>query len=389
MYSLPWLWSSIRLTSILQELGQLFFDIEVPIIEVIIMRLLFNAAVKDVTLKRAFSVFFLIRPSDGLAVIHYCVQVKKTKLFKFRMMYRQIASVWMELSFGFLSGGNKKMVSPFVLIASEEDLQKMREILSKIWAFSVSFYSTAVVVTPYLDVRVCVALRTNVHCFHCFFLPLYGSNTDELLFDVFVQVMDALCPGWVDTILSFCADGAQNMQGVFFEIFGCSARCLTAAGYLLIRFWCGTHQLDLIKAKAVTTYSNESWYGTLNVLSEYLRRQQNLINKMWKNCPKVAFKRYLSLGNALPWFARHRIRFLEYIEENSLSCRPSDSWWTFFLALRRVLGKLNILVQSLQSGYFLVTQQKASFCSFIVFLCEKFSVQGLPSAAEVDAWHDT
>jgi hypothetical protein len=379
---------------------QLFFDIDVPIVDVIIRQLLFDPAVEDVTLERALSVFVPMRPSDEQALTHYRVHVKNVKLFRlvigqvglgcsFCMASRQIATVREELSLGFLSGCNDKMVSQFVRIAAGACLQKIREILSNTWAFSVAFDSATVDATSYFDVRVRVAIETTIHCFHCFCLPLYGSHTGELMFDVFRQAMDALCPGWVHTLLSTCADGARNMQGRLRGIVSRIARCSTAAGHTLIRFWCGAHQLDLVVAKAVSAYCDESWYGTLTALIGYLRRQQNLVHEMRTKCPKVASTRWLSLGKVLPWFARHRVRILQYLEEKSPSCTPSVSWWISLPALRRVLDEVNILFKSLQFSSLLLTQQQASFCNFIVSLREKFSVRGPLSATEMAAWDDT
>ena len=201
----------------------LFFDIDVPIVDIIIRKLLFDPDAEDETVDRALSVFVPMRGDDE-AVTHYRTHIKNLKLFKlvigqvslgssFRLASRQITCVREALSLGYLSGCNEAMVSRFVRVAAGACLQKISELLNRTWAFSVAFDSATVESTSYFDVRVRLTVNTKVHCFHLFCLPLYGSHTGELMFGVFKDAMDAVCPRWEHTLLSTCSDGARNMLG--------------------------------------------------------------------------------------------------------------------------------------------------------------------------------
>ena len=377
---------------------QLYFEIDVPIVDTIIRKLLFDPDAEEETSDKALRVFVPMLAEDE-TVTHYRVHIKNLKLFKlvvgqvalgssFRLASRQITLVREALSLGYLSGCNEAMVSRFVRVAAGACLQKLSELLKRAWAFSVAFDSATVESTSYFDVRVRFTVDTTVHCFHVFCLPLFGSHTGELMFDVFKEAMDALCPQWEHSLLSTCSDGARNMLGRVRGIVTRLAVCSATAGHKLIRFWCGAHQLDLVIARRVSEYCDASWYGTLTSLIGYLRRQQNLVNEMRTKCPKVASTRWLSLGKVLPWFARHRVRILQYIEEKNPPCKPSVSWWISLLALRRVTDEVSILFKSLQFGSLLVTQQLQAFGQFVAILREKFSVQGPLSPLQLADWDD-
>jgi hypothetical protein len=188
--------------------------------------------------------------------------IKNMKLFKlvvgqvalgcsFRVASRQISLVREELSLGYLNGCNQVMVSRFVRVAAAACLQKISEFLKRTWAFSVAFDSSTIQATSYFDLRVRFAADAELHCFHLVALPLHGSHTGQLMFDVFEQAMDAIIPGWEDYLLSTCSDGARKMLGRARGIVARIAQRSNAAGHTFIRFWCGTHQLDLVVAKVV------------------------------------------------------------------------------------------------------------------------------------------
>ena len=181
---------------------------------------------------------------------------------------------------------------------------------------------------------------------------------------MFGVLKDAVCPRWEHTLLSTCSDGARNMLGRVRGIVSRVSQCSTVAVHKLIRFWCDAHQLDLVIARRVSAYCDETWYGTLTALIGYLRRQQNLVNEMRTKCPKVATTRWLSLGKVLPWFARHRARIIEYLQEKNPPCMPSVAWWISLLSARRVTDEVNILFKSLQYGSLLLTQQVEAFAKF-------------------------
>jgi hypothetical protein len=95
---------------------------------------------------------------------------------------------------GYLNGCDESSVSRFVRVAAAACLQKINMLLKRTWAFSVAFDSSTQA-TSYFDVRVRFAADAELLCFHMLALPLHGSHTGQLMFDVFEQAMDAIIPG--------------------------------------------------------------------------------------------------------------------------------------------------------------------------------------------------
>jgi hypothetical protein len=61
--------------------------------------------------------------------------------------------------------------------------------------FSEEFDFSTKEATSYFDERVRFAADAEHLCFHMLELPLQGSHTGQLMFDVFEQAMDAIIPG--------------------------------------------------------------------------------------------------------------------------------------------------------------------------------------------------
>lgn len=378
---------------------QMYCHIDIPVIDVIMKKLLFDPEDEEETVDRALSVFVAQLDEDG-SVTQYRAHIKNLKLFKlvigqvalgssFRLAARQIACVREELSLGYLRACDRGKVASFVRVAAAACLQKLREILCSVWAFSVAFDSATVQTTSYFDVRVRFVIGTTLHCCHLLCLPLFGSHTGQLMFDVFKEAMDALCPAWPDALLATSSDGARNMTGRVRGIVSRVGECVADAGHCLTRFWCGAHQLDLVVSATVASFCDQNWYSTLTALIGYLRRQQNLVNEMRSKCPKVATTRWLSLGKVLPWFSKHRVRITSYLEEKNPPCKPSIVWWLSLLAARRVTDELNHLFKSLQDSAILAHQQTALFVQFIQTLRERVSVEGPLTPQQIEDWDST
>ena len=374
---------------------QMFFHIDIPVIDVIMTKLLFDPEDEGIV-ERVLNVFVAQLDGDG-SVVQYRAHIKNLKLFNlaigyvalgssFRLAARQIACAKEELRLGYLSSCDRGKVASFVRVAAAACLQKLREILGSVWAFSVAFDSATVQATSYFDVRVRFVVKTTLHCFHLFCLPLFGSHTGQLMFDVFKEAMDALCPAWPDTLLATSTDGARNMTGRVRGIVSRVGNCVDDAGHHLTRFWCGVHLLDLVVCSTVSSFCDETWYSTLTALIGYLRRQQNLVNEMRSKCPKVTTTRWLSLGNVLPWLAKHRTRIIAYLDDKNPPCKPSVVWWLAMLASRRITDDLNILFKSLQSSAILAHQQTALFASFIETLRDRVFLEGPLTPQQIQNW---
>jgi hypothetical protein len=208
------------------------------------------------------------------------------------------------------------------------------------------------------------------------------------MLDVFNKAMGALCPTWIDNVLSTCSDGARNMTGRVRGIVSRIGALSTDTGSTLIRFWCGARQLDIIVKDCIEKYCNEEWFGVLTALIGHLRRQQNLINNMRSKCPKVALRRWLSLGTILKWLAVHRVQIVEYLDEKMPHCTPHFGWWISLLSLRRVTEFLDVLFKELQEKALVVCQQEALFADSFRNLRNLVGLEELLSPSEFDNCSD-
>eukprot|EP00957_Ditylum_brightwellii_P182541 13905417-Ditylum_brightwellii.AAC.1 len=102
--------------------------------------------------------------------------------------------------------------------------------------------------------------------------------------------MDAVVRCWKDTLLSASSDGARNMTGHARGIVSLIARIISP-DQMLLRMWCGAHQLDLVFQKAVSKLCKNTFYHALTVLIGYLCQQFNFIADVGGKCLKVATTR--------------------------------------------------------------------------------------------------
>lgn len=109
-----------------------------------------------------------------------------------------------------------------------------------------------------------------------------------------------------------CSDGARNITRRVRGIATFVASLVDEEGCNLIRFWFGSHQLDLAAQAVVCEYCSDEFYSTLTGVMGYLRRQRNLVNEVRIKFLKVATTRWLSLGKVFPWFSKNQIRVIEY-----------------------------------------------------------------------------
>ena len=124
--------------------------------------------------------------------------------------------------------------------------------------------------------------------------------------------------------------------------------------------WCALHQLDIVIQNSVTTYFNDDFYSGLTGVIGYLRRQQNLVQRMKAKCPKVADTRWLSLGKVCKWFCKHRVQILEYLDEKNPSCKPENHWWIYVAACETIIKEVNVAFAAGQGLTTLVGEQKKS-----------------------------
>lgn len=378
---------------------ELFFFIHEDIVNTILRGLLFHADDSPTTIERAMQMFECVT-AEGAVVeggrsfnnnedcaAYRRVRVRQGKLFRlvmgymsfgasFRLVSRQLLCTREVLGLGYLHGCSEKKVSQYARIALAANLQKLREILSTCWTFSIAFDSATIESTSYFDVRVRFGRRGQIFCFHLAALPMYGRHTGELMSDLFCKAMDVVCPTWRSKLLSAASDGARNMTGRVRGVVSRVASELTPSTMRLIRVWCGAHQLDLIFQKEIVQLCDSAFYGTLTSVIAYLRRQYNFINTIRSKCPKVATTRWLSLGKVLRWLTANRSKVYQYFEAKDPTCKPPLCWWIVVLTLADIVADVDRLFKSLQASTLLIQQQLGAFNKFVVALRERTGLAG-------------
>lgn len=125
--------------------NQMFLDVDVPIVDTIIRKMLFDPDTNSETVESSLNMFEPTQRAgvDRNAVTHYLVHMKKLKLFKrllgltalgcsFRLAFRQIALIREVLSLGYFNGNNDAKVSHYIQVAAAVCLQKISELLKRI-----------------------------------------------------------------------------------------------------------------------------------------------------------------------------------------------------------------------------------------------------------------
>ena len=241
-------------------------DINKSILYVIIRELLINPKAANDSVDRALAIFVLVQSesfSTDENLSHYRFSIKNTNIFNFfistfalvasfRFMARQIASAREEISLGYLGGCNDAKVSSLVQVAAATCPQKLRNVLSTNWDFSVSFDSSAVERTSCSDIRLRIVLGTSLHCFHLLCLPLFGRHTGELMLDICQKEMNSLCSSCPIRLLLIWSDGARNMTGYVRGILSHIEERVEDKGCHLTRISCGSHQFNFVVRAAIS-----------------------------------------------------------------------------------------------------------------------------------------
>jgi hypothetical protein len=218
-------------------------------------------------------------------------------------------------------------------------LQILSTALKSCWAFSIALESSTHKGHSYLGTRVRFWVGSVLYNFHLLAGPLYDRHTGKEMFLTLKKVMDALFKGWSRRIIAVSTDGARSMTG---GSRGLRTRIQRICSPVLIRLWCGLHQLDLVMQRIVCAASDETFYAALTNVIGHLRRQQNLIAEMPGTCPLVAKTRCMSMANVSTWLTEssHRARIIRHLDTRNPSLKPSICWWI-------TLHAVNALAKSL------------------------------------------
>ena len=131
---------------------------------------------------------------------------------------------------------------------------------------------------------------------------------------------------WRSKLLLVATDGATNMTGRSRGVVSILESNIQNKTYSI---WCGAHRLDLIIQDEVSKNLRESIYQQLTTFISFLLCKVNFCTDVGGQCPKVATKRWLSLGRLCKWIIRKRPTIIEIFgdDRHHRANIPEAQWW--------------------------------------------------------------
>jgi hypothetical protein len=108
---------------------------------------------------------------------------------------------------------------------------------------------------------------------------MFDRHTGEVMFDMVSKFLTVFCPDWTIRLIGLASEGACNMIGCVAGI----VIQLDAAMHddcLLIRIWCGVHQLDLVMEHIMNNVVKECFFTIITSFITHITCQQKLIANM-------------------------------------------------------------------------------------------------------------
>lgn len=343
----------------------LFFDAD--IVDKLIGDMLFDLDDEEEcsSKERALSIFKKSQDNCDM----YTAKITNMRQFRLAIKYialgssfRQAARIFQvtkdEVNLGYLGSLNESKVIGYIRIMVAFSLQSIKDLLAKSWCYSVAFDGSTYQHTSYLDIRMRVYYQGDIKNIHVIALPMFDRHTGDYMYELFSNLFDILDTLWKSKLIGITTDGAANMTGCHRGVVTRIQNEALPEGFY--RIWCSLHQLDIVVQTCVTKYFNDDFYSGLTGLIGYLRRQQNLVQRMKTKCPKVADTRWLSLGRVCKWFCEHRANIQEYLNEKSPLCRPPNHWWIYAATCESIIREVNVVFVSGQGLTTLVAEQQKS-----------------------------
>jgi hypothetical protein len=114
----------------------------------------------------------------------------------------------------------------------------------------------------------------------------------------------------------------------------------------------------------------------------YLRRQQNFISDERSQFPLICNTRWLNMVKVTPWFDRHRLAVVAYLEGRKPNCMPEDSWWILMLFVHEIAGIAAISCKSLQRHGALLCNQRQTLQRLVLEINNKVGIVGILTEAQ-------
>lgn len=290
-----------------------------------------------------------------------------------RQTHASIGAVKKILECGNIGTVNETTVSCICRAVCAINLQYLKELFKKVWAFSIGFDAANHMRSSYLDVRMRCYYNGELHNLHLMAIPMRERHTGEYQFQLVVSLLNVLAPNWRYQLIGVTTDGASNNTG---RISGTVTRLNQEVHSHVFRIWCGAHQLDLVVKKALRTLCNSDFLGVLKGVTKHLRQQQILIQDMDNEAAKSFVEtRWISMGPALKWLTEHEERLMIHFEAKKPPCSPPKDFWIIIAVINPIVKRIEQTFTAIQGQRTLVCEQRDQLLDLVHNLMTRTNVK--------------
>ncbi len=163
---------------------------------------------------------------------------------------------WKKRGMGSLGSVTDYEVRQLCRIVCAVNLQDLKELFKKLWAFSIGLDAGNNACSSYCDIRMWCFFKGNLQNLHLLAIPIWEQHTGEYQYNLVVSLLDVLAPNWRHELIGTAMDGASTMTGC---IQGTCTHLSNECHSRIFQIWCGAHQLDLVMKRAFNKLCNEKF----------------------------------------------------------------------------------------------------------------------------------
>ena len=248
-------------------------------------------------------------------------------------------------------------VAKYVRIICAVAFQRISDMISDCWAFSIAVDGSCCQSTSYIDIRVRLCVLGKLRNYHLIAVPFSGSHTGAAMFEVLECVLNALCVSWKSKLIACSTGGAVNMTG---RVSGLVTRLGAVALPGFVRIWCAVHQVDLVMQRLYRNVDEGGFYHSLTGLICHLRRQKSLIDRLKSTCPALSGTRWISMSRVSSYLLIHRSEIFNHLgslDTERRTSQPTSLFWIYLAAVNVIASDVSETVQRLQGKQSLLQQQ--------------------------------
>ena len=131
-----------------------------------------------------------------------------------RKLYQTVKEETGMRSLGSVSDGE---VAQLRRIVCAINLQYMKELFKKVWAFSIGLDSGNNAGSSYLEIRMRCFFKGDIQNLHLLAIPMRDRHTGEYQFSLVVTLLDVLAPNWRHQLIGIATNGASTMTGCIMQ----------------------------------------------------------------------------------------------------------------------------------------------------------------------------